>query len=139
MPSTTTSVKSACVTVMTFVATVHVTADPSERFSSAAPAIEDRSPSVIVLPVLTVASKSMTRFVTAGVTMVSLFERTVSGLSTIFSFHSFLLFCQDLSGACEPDEAVTSRRVVGLVTLPTFPLVCENSVRRPPIIETSTA
>jgi hypothetical protein len=81
--------------VITFVATVQVTAEPSERFSNAAPLTVVRSLRVIVLSVLTVASKVTTCFVDAGVMIVCLFDVTVSALSTIFFYSSFwTCFCQ---------------------------------------------
>jgi hypothetical protein len=72
--------------VITFVATVHVTADPSDRFSSAAPLMVVKSLSVIVSSVLTVASKVTICFVVAGVMMACLFDVTVSGLSVAVIF-----------------------------------------------------
>jgi hypothetical protein len=95
MPTMTWSVSAACVTVITFVATVHVQALPSERFNKAAPAIVVTSLNVIVSLVLTVASKEMICFVVAGVMMACLFDVTVSALSaTIFLSHSYCWFCQ---------------------------------------------
>jgi branched-subunit amino acid transport protein AzlD len=83
------------VTVITFVATVQVTAEPSDRFSNAAPFTVVKSLSVIVLSVLTVASKVMTCFVLAGVMIACLFDVTVSGQSTNFPTFLLLLVCQN--------------------------------------------
>jgi hypothetical protein len=75
--------------VITLVATVQVIAEPSERFSSAAPLMVVRSLRVIVSSVLTVASMVTTCFVLAAVMIACLFDVTVSALSTpVIFFYS---------------------------------------------------
>ena len=89
MPTTGTLVVVAWVMVITLVATVQVIAEPSERFSSAAPLMVVRSLRVIVSSVLTVASMVTTCFVLAA--SDDCLPVRCDGFCSIYSCH-FLLF-----------------------------------------------
>ena len=92
-------------TVMTFVATVQVTAEPSDRFSNAAPLTVVRSFSGIVLSVLTVSSNADDLLRGGGVMMACLFDVTVSARNSCH-FLLFLLtcFCQSPLCRCRDRE-----------------------------------
>ena len=99
-----TSVRVACVMVITFVATVQVTTAPSALFRQAAPLIVVKSSMVIVSLVLTVAENCRTFFVTASVVMTTFEESMVSILSCT-KFSSSYFFYQSPLG--KPSRAMT--------------------------------